>query len=93
MSIHNIDVSCLGLNGEKQIKAIQNQGPVETIKKYTDDDKDSPLISKEKEIFQKLTDERLDEITKLTKKLTLIIWYINTKVNCWCRFWSIWHCF
>ena len=26
--------------GEKQIKAIQNQGQVKTIKKYTHDDKD-----------------------------------------------------
>ena len=28
--------------GEKQIKAIQNQGQVKTIKKYTYDDEDSP---------------------------------------------------
>ena len=33
--------------GEKQIKAIQNQGQVKTIKKYTYDDEDSPLISKQ----------------------------------------------
>ena len=31
---------------EKQVKAIQNQGQVKRIKKYTYDDKDSPLISK-----------------------------------------------
>ena len=55
--------------GEKQIKAIQNQGQVKTIKKYTYDDEDSPLISKQKEIFNKLVDERLDEITKLDKKV------------------------
>ena len=55
--------------GEKQIKAIQNQGIVKTIKKYTYDDEDSPLISKQKEIFNKLVDERLDEITKLDKKV------------------------
>ena len=60
--------------GEKQIKAIQNQGQVKTIKIYTFDDKDSPLISKQKEIFNKLLDEKLDEITKLDKKkLTLMI--------------------
>ena len=55
--------------GEKQIKAIQNQGQVKTIKKYTYDDEDSPLISKQKEIFNKLVDERLDEITELDKKV------------------------
>ena len=32
--------------GEKQIKAIQNQGGIKTIKKYDYSDKDSPLISK-----------------------------------------------
>ena len=46
--------------GEKQIKAIQNQGQVKTIKKYAYDDEDSPLISKQKEIFNKLADKRLD---------------------------------
>ena len=44
--------------GEKQIKAIQNQGQVKTIKKYTYNDKDSPLISRQKEIFNKLADEK-----------------------------------
>ena len=55
--------------GEKQIKAIQNQQQVKTIKKYTCDDDGSPSISKQKEIFNKLIDERLDEITKLDKKI------------------------
>ena len=32
--------------GRKQIEAIQNLGQVKTIKKYTYNDKDSPLISK-----------------------------------------------
>ena len=54
--------------GEKQIKAIQNQGQVKTIKKYTYDDEDSSLISKQKEIFNKLTDKKLDDITELDKK-------------------------
>ena len=35
--------------GEKQIKAIQNQVQVKTIKKYDYDDEDSPLISRQKE--------------------------------------------
>ena len=56
---------------EKQIKAIQNQGQVKTIKKYTYDDEDSPLISKQKEIFHELADKRLNEITELYKKVNL----------------------
>ena len=56
---------------EKQIKAVQNQGQVKTIIKRTCDDEDSPLISKQKEIFNKTVDERLDEITKLHKKVNL----------------------
>ena len=55
--------------GKKQIKSIQNQGQMKTIKKYTYDYKDSPLTSKQKEIFNKLVDERLDEITKLDEKV------------------------
>ena len=56
--------------GEKQIKAIQNQGQVKTIKKYTYtyDNEDTPLIQKQKEIFNKLVDERLEEIVDLDKK-------------------------
>ena len=34
--------------GEKQVKAIQDQGRVKIIKKYTYDDDDTPLISKQK---------------------------------------------
>ena len=55
--------------GEKQIKAIQNQVQVKTIKKYTYDKKDTPLISKQKEIFNELVDKRLDKITELEKKV------------------------
>ena len=57
--------------GEKQIKAIQNQGHVKTIKKYDYDDEDSPLISKQKEIFNELADKRLKEITELDEKVNL----------------------
>ena len=49
--------------GEKQIKAIQTQGQVKTIKKFTYDDEDSSSISKQREIFNKLLNERLDEIS------------------------------
>ena len=55
--------------GEKQIKAIQSLGQIKTIKKYTYDDEDSPLISKLKEIFNQLVNERLDEINKLDEKV------------------------
>ena len=34
--------------GEKQIKAIQDQEQVKTSKRYTDDAKDTPMISKQK---------------------------------------------
>ena len=46
----------------KQIKAIQDQGRIKTIKKYTYDDEGTPLTSKQKEIFNKLADERLKKI-------------------------------
>ena len=59
--------------GKRQIKAIQNQGEIKTIKKYAYSDKDSPLISKQKERFNKLVDERLEEISNLDKKLILMI--------------------
>ena len=50
-------IKTIKYEGQKQIKAIQNQGQI------------SPLISKQKEIFNKLADERLEEITKLDKKV------------------------
>ena len=52
--------------GEKQIKAFQGQG--KTIKKYAYDAEDTPFISKQKEIFNKLVDEKLEKITDLDKK-------------------------
>ena len=57
--------------GKEQIKAIQNQGEVKTINKCTYDDEDGPLISKLKEIFNKLVDKRLGEITELDKEANL----------------------
>ena len=55
--------------GEKQIKAIQDQGQVKAIKKYDYDAEDAPFISKQKEIFNELVDERLEKITDLDKKV------------------------
>ena len=58
-----------GKSSQKQIKAIQNQAEIKKIKKYTYNNEDIPLTSKQKEIFHKLVDERLDEITKSDKKV------------------------
>ena len=52
----------------KQIKAIQDQGQVKRIKIYIYDNEYTPLISKQKEIFNELVDERFEEITDLDKK-------------------------
>ena len=74
--------SPLGKAFEKQIKTIEDQGKKQvdalntlksdnkiTIKKYTYDPNDTPFISKQKEIFNKLVDERLEKITDLDKKV------------------------
>ena len=66
----------MGKAFEKQIKTIkdqgvnqiQDQGRIKTIKKFNYDDEDTPLISKQKEIFNKLANERLKKITELDKK-------------------------
>ena len=55
--------------GEKQIKAIQDQGQIKTIKKYAFDAEFTPIISKQKEIFNELVDERREKITDLDKKV------------------------
>ena len=54
--------------GEKQIKAIQDQRKVKAIKEYDYNVEDTPFISKQKEIFNKLVDERPEKITGLDKK-------------------------
>ena len=64
--------SALGKALDKQIKTIEDQGKKQvdalntlksdnkiTIKKYTYDPNDTPFISKQKQIFNKLVDERL----------------------------------
>ena len=55
--------------GEKQIKVIQDQGKVKTIEEYTYDAEDIPLIPMQKQIFNELVDERVEEITNLDKKV------------------------
>ena len=73
--------SPLGKAFDKQIKTIEDQGKKQvdalntlksdnkiTIKKYTYDPNDTLFIFKQKEIFNKLVDERLEKITDLDKK-------------------------
>ena len=55
--------------GEKQIKAIQDQGQVKSIKEYAYDAEDTSFISKQKEIFNELVDERSEKITDSDKKV------------------------
>ena len=55
--------------GEKQIKAIQDQGQLKTIKKYDYDVEDTPFMSKRKEIFNELVNERLEKTTELNNKV------------------------
>ena len=55
--------------GEKQIKAIQDQAQLKAIKKYDYDVEDTPFILKQKEIFNELVDKRLEKITDLDKKV------------------------
>ena len=51
--------------GKRQIKAIQDQGQVKTVKKYSYDDEDTPFISKQKEIFNELVKNK--KLTDLDK--------------------------
>ena len=53
--------------GQKHTKAIQDQGQLKTIKKYNYDAEDTPLMSKQKEIFDKRADERREKTTDLGK--------------------------
>ena len=78
-----ITYSPLGKAFDKRIKTIEDQGKRQvdalntlksdnnnnkiTIKKYTYDPNDIPFISKQKEISNKLVDEKLEKITDLDK--------------------------
>ena len=55
--------------GKKQVKAIQDKGKIKTIQKYAYDAEDTPLISKQKEIFNELVDERRKKITDLDENV------------------------
>ena len=67
------EIKTIEHQGEKQIKAIKDQGQVETIKKYHYDAEDTPLISKQKEIFHEIVDERHEKITDLDKKKLIVM--------------------
>ena len=51
--------------GKKQIKAIQDQRQVKTIRKYVYDFEETQLILKQKEIFNELANKRHGEIEEL----------------------------
>ena len=57
--------------GEKQIKAIQDKKPIKSIEKFTNDINDSPIVLKEKEIYNKLTEESLEKINNLDKSVDI----------------------
>ena len=46
--------------GEKQIKEIQDKRKTKSIKKFTCDINDSPIVLKEKETYNKLTEENFE---------------------------------
>ena len=57
---------------KKQIETVEDQGEIQNqgqVNKYTYDHEDNPLMSKQKGIFDKLVDERPDEITKLDEQV------------------------
>ena len=55
--------------GGKQIIAIQDKRPIKSIEKFTNDINDSPTVLKEKEIYNKLTEESLEKINNLDKSV------------------------
>ena len=57
--------------GEKQIKAIQDKRPIKSIEKFTYDVNDSPIVLKEKEIYNKLTEESFEKISNPTKRVNI----------------------
>ena len=57
--------------GEKQIKAIQDKSPIKSIKKLTYDTNDGPIVLKEKEIYNKLTEENFEKINSLDKNVDI----------------------
>ena len=59
--------------GEKQIKAIQDNKEQLVNINNDDDYKNKLLLSKEREIFKNIDNKRLDEIEELSKKIDITI--------------------
>ena len=57
--------------GEKQIKAIQDKTPIKSIEKFTYDVNDSPIVLKEKEIYNKLTEKSFEKMSNLDKRIDI----------------------
>ena len=57
--------------GGKQIKVIQEKRPMKSIEKFTYDINDSPIVLKEKEIYNKLTEESFEKINNLDKMIDI----------------------
>ena len=57
--------------GQKQIKAIQDKRPIKSIKNFTYDVNDSPIVLKEKEICNNLTEESFEKISNLDKRVDI----------------------
>ena len=57
--------------GEKQTKAIQDKRTIKSIEKFTYGINDSPIVLKEKEIYNKLTDEGFEKINNLNKRVDI----------------------
>ena len=53
-----IQIKTIEDQGERQIKEFQNEGEIKTIKKYTYDNEDTTLVSKQKEKFNELVDKK-----------------------------------
>ena len=56
---------------EKPIKAIQNKRPIKSIEKFTYDINDSPIVLKEKEIYNNLTEENFEKINNLDNSVDI----------------------
>ena len=55
--------------GEKQMKANQDKRAIKSIEKLTYDINDSPIVLKENQIYNKLTEESFEKINNLDKKI------------------------
>ena len=55
--------------GEKEIKTIQDKRAIKSVEKFTYDINDSSIVFKEKEIYNRLTEESFQKINNLNKKV------------------------